>query len=285
MKWVIDNSGFVNTSVSGKAYTFSKSHPHYSRLIHCLKHNNVEHFEVLYDIGSAIESYTQGAVQIKNGSIYWDEHPMPEMFTDRVFEMKKSGVDFQPMLNFLDNLSDNPSDKSIVELFDFMQHKDLPITPDGCFLAYKAVTNNFKDKYSGNFDNGVGNIVEVSRQSVDGNRDTHCGSGLHVGSIDYVLGYGAGTSKDDDGNISCSDGGDQIVVCKVNPKDVVSVPTDCKFQKLRTCRYEVVSILKSVYSQPVVGLVSPIQAKSNAPTPELVRKIGRVSRLLATAGR
>ena len=75
------------------------------------------------------------------------------------------------------------------------------------------------------------------------------------------------------------------MVCKVNPKDVVSVPTDCKFQKLRTCRYEVVSILKSVYSQPVVGLVSPIQAKSNTATPELVRKIGRVSRLLATAGR
>lgn len=31
------------------------------------------------------------------------------------------------------------------------------------------------------------------------------------------------------------------MVVKIDPKDVVSVPSDCSFQKLRACRYIVVA--------------------------------------------
>lgn len=283
MNWIIDSTGGVNTVVSGKTYVFGKTHPHYERLIRCLRANNVEHFEALYDIGAAVEGYCQGAVTLSGGRLLWDGHQMPDLFGQRVMDMKRQGVDFSPMMNFLDNLADNPSDKSIVELFDFMQHKDLPITPDGHFLAYKAVRSDFRDKYSGEFDNSVGSVCEVSRSVVNADRDTHCGSGLHVGSIDYVLGYGDGLTRDGD-TVSFRDGGDQVVVCKVNPRDVVSVPSDCRFQKLRACRYEVVQVLKKIYDKPVVGMAQPIMAQRGA-SPEVVKKIGRVSRLLAESGR
>jgi hypothetical protein len=39
-------------------------------------------------------------------------------------------------------------------------------------------------------------------------------------------------------------GGDRVIVCKINPKDVVSVPADYNNAKMRVCRYEVVSELK-----------------------------------------
>ena len=32
-----------------------------------------------------------------------------------------------------------------------------------------------------------------------------------------------------------------MVIVKVNPKDVVSVPTDCECQKVRTCEYQVIA--------------------------------------------
>lgn len=278
-KWIIDSNGVCNTSVAGNAYSFGKNHLHYNKLLDALRHNNTERFEFLYEISSYIENYSEGSIEVRQGQIYWDNYPMPELFAERVVDMSSQGVNFQPMLNFLDNLSDNPSDRSIVELFDFLQHKHLPITPDGHFLAYKAVRGDFKDIYTGKFCNKVGNIVEVHRQDVDSNRENGCGNGLHVGSIDYVLDYGHGT-RDDDGNIN-SDNGNQFLVCKVNPKDVVSVPTDCKYQKLRTCRYEVVEILKTVYSKAVVGVAQPIQVKRIVPTPEIIRKISRVSKLLS----
>jgi hypothetical protein len=169
------------------------------------------------------------------------------MFTNTIIDMVKQGFPFEPMLNFLDNISQNPSDHAIVELFDFMENKHMPITMDGHFLAYKAVRSDYKDIYSGKFDNSVGSICQVPRQSVDNNRDNGCGTGLHVGAIDYAKSYG-GIDLDNDGG---SDDGNHLMICKVNPKDVVSVPNDHKFQKLRTCRYEVVAKFDSIFDKVV----------------------------------
>ena len=256
MKYIISDSGVVNAFVGGEAYTFDKNHHNYNALIRHLKSGNVEHFEAAYDVASSVEHFCDGYVHVKNGTLNWNGIPMPELFTDRILDMKKEGFDFDSMLNFMCNLNDNPSDKSILELFDFMQNKNLPITQDGHFLAYKAVRPDFKDIYSGSIDNSVGEVVEVDRSKVDSNRNRHCGAGLHVGAIDYVTSYGGINLDSHDDNDS--DGGNQIVICKVNPADVVSVPSDARFQKLRACRYEVVAIFEDVFDKSVEVLGSTV---------------------------
>jgi hypothetical protein len=247
-KYIIANDGNVTAVVSGQTYCFGKSHPNYNKLVNHLKSNNVEHFEACYDIVSHVNAYCEGYVNCSDGSLSWDGIKMPDMFTGTILDMVKQGFPFEPMLNFLDNLSQNPSDHAIVELFDFMENKNMPITYDGCFLAYKAVRNDYKDIYSGKFDNSVGNVCEVPRSSVDSNRDNGCGHGLHVGAIDYAKSYG-GINLDEYGD--SNDGGNHLMICKVNPRDVVSVPTDHKFQKLRTCRYEVVSKFDSIFDKVI----------------------------------
>ena len=256
MKYIISDSGVVNAFVGGEAYTFDKNHHNYNALIRHLKSGNVEHFEAAYDVASSVEHFCDGYVHVKNGTLNWNGIPMPELFTDRILDMKKEGFDFDSMLNFMCNLNDNPSDESILELFDFMQNKNLPITQDGHFLAYKAVRPDFKDIYSGSIDNSVGEVVEVDRSKVDSNRNKHCSAGLHVGAIDYVTSYGGINLDSHDDNDS--DGGNQIVICKVNPADVVSVPSDAKFQKLRACRYEVVAIFEDVFDKSVEVLGSTV---------------------------
>ena len=82
------------------------------------------------------------------------------------------------------------------------------------------------DKYSGTINNSVGQSPRVKRHQVDDNCDVGCSNGLHVGAIDYVKSYGGA--------------GDKVVVCKVDPADVVSVPLDSMHQKVRCCGYEVV---------------------------------------------
>ena len=245
MKYIISNNGSVNAFVGGKPYTFSKSHENYDKLLSYLENGNIEHFEASYDIASTVEHYCDGYVHVDNGELSWQGITMPELFTDRILQMRREGFNIDPMLNFLDNMNDNPSDQAIVELFDFMQNKHLPITDDGHFLAYKAVSADFKDIYTGNIDNSVGEEVSIERSKVDSNRSKHCSAGLHVGAIDYVKSYG-GIDLDQD-----NDGGNQIVICKVNPADVVSVPSDARFQKLRTCRYEVVSLFNDIFETSV----------------------------------
>ena len=256
MKYIISDSGVVNAFVGGEAYTFDKNHHNYNTLVRHLKSGNVEHFEAAYDVASSVEHFCDGYVHVKNGTLNWNGIPMPELFTDRILDMKKEGFNFDSMLNFMCNLNDNPSDKSILELFDFMQNKNLPITQDGHFLAYKAVRPDFKDIYSGSIDNSVGEVVEVDRSKVDSNRNRHCGAGLHVGAIDYVTSYGGINLDNHDDNDG--DGGNQIVICKVNPADVVSVPSDARFQKLRACRYEVVAIFEDVFDKSVEVLGSTV---------------------------
>ena len=245
MKYIISNNGSVNAFVGGKPYAFNKSHENYDKQLAYLENGNVEHFEASYDIASTVEHYCDGYVHVDNGELSCQGITMPELFTDRILQMRREGFNIDPMLNFLDNMNDNPSDQAIVELFDFMQNKHLPITDDGYFLAYKAVSPDFKDIYTGNIDNSVGSEVSIDRSKVDSNRDKHCSAGLHVGAIDYVKSYG-GIDLDQD-----NDGGNQIVICKVNPADVVSVPSDAKFQKLRTCRYEVVSLFNDIFQTSV----------------------------------
>ena len=246
-KYIISNDGTVNAVVGGSVYNFGKSHPNYNKLISHLKSGNVEHFEACYDMVSHINHYCEGYVNCTNNQLSWDGIKMPEMFAGTILDMIKQGFPFEPMLNFLDNLSHNPSDHAVVELFDFMENKNMPITYDGCFLAYKAVGNDYKDLYSRKFDNSVGSVCEIDRKKVDSNRDNGCGSGLHVGAIDYAKSYG-GIDLDDEDR---GDGGNRLMICKVNPRDVVSVPTDAKYQKLRTCRYEVVAEFDSVFDKVV----------------------------------
>ncbi|NDB60976.1 hypothetical protein EB001_21400, partial [bacterium] len=146
-----------------------------------------------------------------------------------------------PLVNFLHNLMENPSMQSQKELYDFLEHEHLPITEDGYFLAYKAVRSDYKDKYRGVFDNSVGNVCKMTRAKVDDNRSVGCSNGLHAGALNYVASYGS------------LEAGDRIVIVKINPKDVVSVPSDCNCEKLRTCEYLVVGeyqgeLLKPLYS-------------------------------------
>ena len=74
----------------------------------------------------------------------------------------------------------------------------------------------------GRIRNQVGDYLEVERSDVDDNREVGCSSGLHVGSFDYAKGFGSMTK-----------------LVEFNPKDAVSVPSDCDYQKLRVCAYTV----------------------------------------------
>lgn len=284
MKYIIANDGTVTAVVSGQTYSFGKSHPNYNKLIAHLKNNNVEHFEAAYDIISKVNSYCEGYVNCQDGSLSWDGIKMPDMFTGTILDMIKQGFPFEPMLNFLDNLSQNPSDHAVVELFDFMENKNMPITYDGHFLAYKAVRNDYKDIYSGTFNNNIGDVCSVPRNKVDNNRDNGCGHGLHVGAIDYAKSYGGIDLDDIDGG--GNDGGNRLMICKVNPRDVVSVPNDSKFQKLRCCQYEVVAEFDSIFDKVVHMTSDDIahiqrQKRNREWVVEVTAKIERLNKVLS----
>ena len=225
-------NGNLSLVLKGKIVSVTPEHPSYGTVKAKLATATEDELIGLTNIQAAVQNFvssckcSKGKATVVCGQVLFNGKPVHGTLATRIVEFMKEGLPFEHLLKFMENVEQNPSNKAKEELFDFLQHKNLPITEDGCFLAYKAVRGDWYDKYSGTILNTVGAIVEVSRNTVDDDRERGCSHGLHVGALDYAGTYGGE--------------GDRMLIVKINPRDAVSVPKDCSYQKLRCCKYEVV---------------------------------------------
>ena len=231
--------GNLTVVLKSKSYQVLPDHTNYKMIVEALPTATEDELLELVDIEKAVATFSDGQVTIVNSKVMFEGEEVHGSISKRILEFMSKGLPFQPLVKFLDNLMQNPSMQSQQELYDFLEHENLPITEDGCFLAYKAVNSDFKDKYRGTFDNQVGQVCEMRRAKVDDNRGRGCSAGLHAGALNYVAEYGS------------VDAGDNIVIVKINPEDVVSVPSDCNCEKLRTCKYEVVGLYQGELPKPL----------------------------------
>ncbi len=171
-------------------------------------------------------------VAIEGGAVTYKGKVIDTTLTARMLRQLREGFDLKPMARFLENLMQNPSYRAVQDLYTFLEYGKMPITEDGCFLAYKKVRADYKDIHSGTFDNSIGQVVRIERNRVDEDPERTCSYGLHVCSFDYLACY---SSTPDD----------RVVISKVNPRDVVAIPKDYHDTKMRVCRYEVVGELES----------------------------------------
>ena len=173
--------------------------------------------------------------------VYWDGRLLHGVVVQRIMEFVEQSQPIEPMLRFLVRLYKNPSNTSREQLYNWLQHKQIPITDEGTILCYKAVNSDFysvhggkqiplqgKCNSSGQVFNGVGETIELRRHDVDDNTRNHCSNGLHVGSLAYVRDFCPGNGK--------------ILIVELDPADVVSVPEDCACQKVRCTLYKVLGV-------------------------------------------
>ena len=232
--------GNLTLVLNNQSYQVLPDHINYKLILESLPTATAEELLEVVDVQKAVAVFSDGLVEIKNGQVLYEGEEVHGSISKRILEFMSKGLPFQPLVNFLNNIMENPSMQSQKELYDFLEHEHLPVTEDGHFLAYKAVRSDFKDKYRGLFDNSVGQVCTMQRAKVDDDRGRGCSNGLHAGALNYVASYGS------------LENGDLIVIVKINPRDVVSVPSDSNYEKLRTCRYEVVGqyageLLKPLY--------------------------------------
>ena len=225
--FIADGSG-LTIFHNGKSYTVPKSHVNFEKIVQALRAKSYDALEKLIDVARAINTFSHGKVKVVNGEVHFDGQPLHDVMADRLLDMMKAGFDVKPLANFMANLFTNPSSTAVKELYLFLESGKLPITEDGHFLAYKIVNDNFHDLYTGKFDHSPGKTLEMPRNKVDDKRDNTCSYGFHFCSISYLPKYGSTT------------GNNRVVIVKINPKDVVSIPSDYNNTKGRTCRYEVV---------------------------------------------
>ena len=243
----------ITVVIGTTPHTVSKNHIAYNKLVAAIKANDWDTVQDIIEPKQVVLNFGQGNVSIQGDKIFWKGREMHNALTKRMVAMIQEDFPVEPLIAFMENLMENPSKRAVNELYGFLEKNTLPITSDGCFLAYKKVRQDYFDCHSGTVLNkpavymtdedaatlkeavGKNNevtvevvdgvtVVSMERNLVDDDQNRTCSTGLHFCSRDYLDHFG----------------GERIVVLKINPRDVVSIPNDYNDSKGRCARYEIV---------------------------------------------
>jgi len=254
---VIDNGSQILTA--------RNDHPRWSDIIEAYKNGNKQRLETLLSLQAVVEEYSIGSLSVDATGVTYREQPMHTVDSDRVMAFLREGLPYRPLANYMANKMLNPSSRAITEMYTFLEHKGMPIDDDGYIIAYKGVRSDFFSVYgnlqtvviqgevnsSGHLLNKVGATIEVERSSVDDNFLVGCSFGLHAGSLTYASGHG-----------------NRVILVRINPADVVSVPEDCNCQKLRCCKYTVIGEFTGKLPNTYTNEYATTDAVADDVTPE-----------------
>lgn len=255
MKFIINSSAIV-MFIDNKTVKIEKTQPVYSKIVEIIGRLPVSEqegaiSEILKKSNPNADMESKGFV-VSGDQVSLDGEELPTPLAAKIASMIRENLPVELFKPFWANLKENPAYHVVKEkgFFDFLSYRELPMTEDGCFLAYRGIQNNWwsvsgnpqtkvlngKVNGRGQIYNGIGEVIEVERNGVSDDRNVHChNASLHCGSLDYAQRWGQ-----------------KVVVVKVNPKDVVCAPNDCEAQKLRVCKFEVVAELEAEIVAPVV---------------------------------
>jgi len=204
----------------------SKIHPRYLEIYDLAIDDCIDAALSLVDMKAAIEAVLcDTELEIRNDTIYYQDNCLEGHLGKKLMMFLEKDIDITPLYEFTKNLYMNPSYRAVTELFGFLESSGLPITADGHFMAYKKVTNEYKDIFTRTFDNNIGAKLSMPRYKVNEDKDKTCSAGLHFAAHQYADSFGTGP----------------LMAIKINPADVVAIPTDYNNQKGRCCAYEVVA--------------------------------------------
>lgn len=243
----------ITCFINGEMYVAAQDHPNWKQIVAGAVADD-DSVADLFDTAQAVAKKFERVserVTVAGGHVFFDGDEVDNSLTKQILRFLNEGQkDYQALVNFFEKVQANPQEHSREQLFRWLDKHQFSITPEGDFVAYKgvqerdgqyvsihagpAVVNG--ESVNGYVPNPVGATVEMPRSAVHHNPAVGCSTGLHAGTFGYASGFGK-------------------VVLKVviNPRDVVSVPTDSSDQKLRVCRYKVVEVVDNPVSTAYDG--------------------------------
>lgn len=227
-------------------------HPHFKAIVEGLRNEDDSVYE-LFDVRGGLASRLtklSERISFDGENILFDGDVTQTPLSEHLLRCLEAGVtNYQPVLRFWEKVAQNPDARSREQLFTWLQSHDFTITEDGDILGYKGVSRKgdgytsvntsgtaFVDgvKHSGAIPNVVGAVVTMPRSEVNSDPNVGCHKGLHVGDWSYASGFGSA-----------------VLEVHVNPRDVVSIPNDSSYRKMRCCRYKVIKVRTAKSSSPI----------------------------------
>lgn len=217
-----------------ETFHISDDHPEYDRIWKAVQQEDADTIREYHTTQSRLQRDFEGTeVELRGGSIYYGKTQIDSRLADEIFDLVEEDEPVEHLVHFLDNLMENPSEKSVDQLYNFVKAYGMQITEEGYLIGYKGVRENYCDCHTNTYKNEVGETHSMPRADVDNNPKHHCSDGFHVGTESYAKGFAPHNGH--------------VMICKLHPKHVVSVPKGhdpaAVQEKIRTQKYEVIGEL------------------------------------------
>lgn len=208
-------------------------------------------FDASHKAAAKFENLSE-RVTVANSRVYVDGDEVNDVYADQVIRFLDEGVDdWQALVYFLEKVYTNTDSHTRDNLARWLNAEKFTISDNGNIVGYKGLNTDKTSIHSGpaivdgvsvngHVPNAEGSVIEMPRSAVTHDPARGCSAGLHVGTWDYASGFGS-----------------VVMEVEVNPRDVVSVPTECGSAKMRVCRYTVVRVVDQKHDEVVTtsGLV------------------------------
>lgn len=223
--YVLQNN-YVSVVLDGKAHQATRGQATFKQLHRALERGQWSRVPKLVTLTAQMAERTHGKVDVNAEGVFYKGQVVDNSLSAKIMELIEHGQSVTGWLRFMDNLYQQPDVATVNEVYEWLNSGRFCLTSDGCFLAYKVVDNNYKDKHTNTVDNHVGSRPLMARSEVDPNCHVECSRGFHFCSLPYIPSF--------------YERGDHIMILKVNPADVVAIPRGYGFSKGRTWTYEVI---------------------------------------------
>lgn len=228
----------------GDPVTVPGTHPRFAEILELLRSGEAEDEQIkelvniMHAAGKKLSAITD-RISVAPYGVFFDGDILRSELAEIIGDMldEGRGDDLAAVAKFLENAAANQSMSAIDDMYRWITNRDMVLTSEGTFLAYKGVMEQNGnivsitrgtalvdgEEFTGNIPNPVGAVITMPRSAVTADSAVGCGPGLHAGTYSYARGFSRGP----------------MLLVEINPRDVVSVPSDCSFQKLRVSRYKV----------------------------------------------
>lgn len=252
----IVSGGDINLVIGNENYVVSKNHVANAQIMDYLIEHDMRETEVDADqlltflnVRKAIAYFSDGLIEIKDDVFHYDGQPFEDVVTEAIMKMIDEGQPVKYLVRFFEKLMLCPFPECRVAFFEWVQKFGLHITPDGDVIGYKSVQENYLDWYSSTYENTPGSSHEIDPNKVDKRNLAACGTGFHIGTLDY-----ARTFHQHHSGVKYN-----IVICKFSPAGICSV--EGTTFKCRVCRYFVMS-LHETSEKEMPALDQPVYRQS-----------------------
>lgn len=248
-----DETANITVVVDGEMHVASSNHPQFNEIVRRAVADDdtvVDLFNATAAVQRKFAAITE-RVTFDGGSLYFDGDLIDDSAATLAVRFMREGHDFGAVVAFIENVQQNPQEHSREQAWDWLSRRDFTITDEGMVVAYKGVRNEGSAyasisrgtavsdgvEHTGQIPQDVGSVVEMPRSKVQHDPSVGCHTGLHVGTWEYAEWFAQGA----------------VLEVLVNPRDIVSVPTDCDWQKMRVCRYTVDSATELAQQSALQG--------------------------------